>query len=63
MVNSIHVGVEIYRRTDDNHWWLAEDSYKLSDPVTIQSIDATLQLSDLYEGTDNVNEGWASPEE
>lgn len=27
------------------------------------SIDAILQLSDLYDGTDNVNEGWATPEE
>jgi hypothetical protein len=27
------------------------------------SIDAILQLSDLYDGTDNVNEGWTTPEE
>ncbi|MCF0056718.1 Uma2 family endonuclease [Dyadobacter sp. CY356] len=63
LVNSVNVGVEIFRRTEDNHWLLAEDAYQFSNSVTIQSIEATLQLSDLYEGTDNVNEGWASPEE
>ncbi|MEO6684764.1 MAG: Uma2 family endonuclease [Dyadobacter sp.] len=63
LVNSINVGVEIFRRTEDNHWLLAADAYKLSDSITIHSVDATLQLSDLYEGTDNVNEGWATPEE
>lgn len=57
------MGVEIYRRTEDNHWLLAEDAYHLSKSVTIQSVEATLQLSDLYEGTDNVKEGWTSPEE
>jgi Uma2 family endonuclease len=62
LVNSINVGVEVYRRTEDNHWLLAEDTYKLSDSITIQSIDATLHLSDLYEGTDNVKEGWTTPE-
>jgi len=54
LVNSINVGVEIYRRTEDNHWLLAENAYKLADSVTIQSIEGTLFLSDLYNGTDNV---------
>ncbi len=63
LVNSINVGIEIFRRTEDNHWLLAEDAYQLSDSIRIQSIDAVLQLSDLYEGTDNVKEGWSSPEE
>ena len=63
LVNSIHVGVEIYRRTEDNRWLLAQDAYKLSDSVTIQCIEATLFLSDLYNGTDNVNEGWITHEE
>ena len=63
LVNSLNVGVEIYRRTEDNHWLLAQDAYKLTDSVTIQSIDATLLLLDLYAGTDNVKEGWITPEE
>ena len=63
IVNSLNVGVEIYRRTADSHWLLAEDAYKLSDSVTIQSIEATLLLSDLYVGTEDVKEGWITPEE
>jgi Uma2 family endonuclease len=62
LVNSINVGVEVYRRTEDDHWLLAEDAYKLSDSVLIQSIETTLHLADLYEGTDNVKEGWTTPE-
>jgi Uma2 family endonuclease len=63
LVNSLHVGIEVYRRTEDNHWLLAEDAYKLTDSVTIASIEATLLLSDLYAGTDNVKEGWITREE
>jgi Uma2 family endonuclease len=63
LVNSLHVGMEVYRRTEDNHWLLAEDAYKLTDSVTIASIEATLLLSDLYAGTDNVKEGWITREE
>lgn len=63
LVNSVHVGVEIYRRTENGYWMLAADVYKFSDAVTVQSIETTLQLSDLYEGTDNVKEGWTTPDE
>ena len=63
LVNSLNVGVEIYRRTADNRWLLAQDAYKLSDSVIIQSIEATLFLSDLYSETDNVKEGWNTHEE
>ena len=63
LVNSINVGVETYRRTADNHWLLAEAWYKLSDVTTIQSIEASILLSDLYDGTENVKEGWITPEE
>lgn len=63
LVNSLNVGVEIYRRTADSRWLLAQDAYKLSDSVIIRSIDATLFLSDLYRETDNVKEGWITHEE
>jgi Uma2 family endonuclease len=63
LVNSLNVGIEIYRRTRDNQWLLAEDGYKLADSVTVASIEATLLLSDLYAGTEDVKEGWITPEE
>ena len=58
LVNSIHVGIEIYRRTEDKLWLLAEVAYKLTDKVTIMSIEASVVPSDIYRGTENVNEGW-----
>lgn len=63
LINSLNVGVEIYRRTEDNHWLLADDAYKLSGSITIQSIETTLSLSDLYDRTDNVKEGWITRKE
>ena len=63
LVNSLNVGVEVYRRTADNHWLLADDAYKLSDSISIQSIETTLLLSDLYDETDNVKEGWITRKE
>ena len=63
LVNSLNVGVEVYRRTEDNLWLLAQDAYGLSESVTIATIETTLLLSDLYAGTDDVKEGWITPEE
>jgi len=36
---------------------------KFSRLITVQSINATLELSDLYDGINNVKEGWTTPEE
>ncbi len=63
LVNSVNVGIEIYRRTADNHWLLAEAAYRLTESVTISSIEASLLLSDIYRETDGVKEGWGTPEE
>lgn len=63
IVNSLNVGAEVYCRTGDGHWLLASDAYKLTDSVHIQSLDASLLLSDLYFGTENVQEGLTVPEE
>lgn len=63
LVNSLNVGVEVYRRTEDNLWLLAQDAYALSESVKIETIETTLLLSDLYAGTDDVKEGWITPEE
>lgn len=63
LVNSVNVGVEVYRRTADNHWLLAADAYKLTDSILIDSIEATLLLADIYRETDDVKEGWVTPEE
>ena len=48
---------------EDNLWLLAQDSYALSESVTIAAIETTILLSDLYAGTDDVKEGWITPEE
>lgn len=63
IVNSLNVGAEVYCRTDDGHWLLASDAYKLSDSIYIQSLEASLLLFDLYLGTENVLEGLTMPEE
>lgn len=54
-IHSLHVEAEVYRRTADNQWLLADDAFQLTDTITIQTIGATLALSDLYDGTENVS--------
>jgi len=63
IVNSLNVGAEVYSRMEDGHWLLASDAYKLTDSVHIHTLDASLLLSDLYFGTENVQEGLTVPEE
>lgn len=63
IVNSLNVGAEVYRRTQDGHWLLASDAYKATGSIHIQCLDASLRLADLYLGTENVQEGLTMPEE
>ncbi|WP_019944976.1 Uma2 family endonuclease [Dyadobacter beijingensis] len=46
---------QVFRRTADNQWILADDAFSLTDNITIQTIGATLQMADLYDGTENVS--------
>lgn len=65
LVNSLKVGIEIFHRIDETDWALSksQSAYKLTDIIQIDSIDLTILLSDLYDRTDNVKEGWITREE
>lgn len=62
-IHSLHVEAEVWRRTVDNQWLLADDAFSLNDSITIQSIGATLQMADLYDGTENVSSLFPAPKE
>lgn len=62
-IHSLHVEATVYRRTQGNEWLLAGDAISLHDSITIQSIGATILLSDLYDGTDNVSSLFPAPKE
>jgi Uma2 family endonuclease len=55
IVDSLTIEALVYRRTPDNQWLLADDAFSLTDTITIQTIGATLQMTDLYDGTENVS--------
>ncbi|NIJ55359.1 Uma2 family endonuclease [Dyadobacter arcticus] len=57
LINSLNIGAEVFRRTPDNHWLLASEGYKLTDSISIKSLEASLLLSDIYDRTQNVLEG------
>lgn len=46
---------QVYRRMPDDQWVLADDAFSLTDSITIQTIGATLLMSELYDGTENVS--------
>lgn len=54
---------QVYRRTADNQWLLADDAFSLTDTITIQTIGATLSMADLYDGTENVSSLFPAPKE
>ncbi|MGN7889399.1 Uma2 family endonuclease [Dyadobacter endophyticus] len=63
IMDSLSVSAEVYRRTIDNQWLLADDAFSLNDSITIQTIGATLQMADLYDGTENVSGLFPAPKE
>ncbi|MBO9614259.1 MAG: Uma2 family endonuclease [Dyadobacter sp.] len=54
-LGSLSVQAEVWRRNADNQWILADDAFSLTESITIQTIGATLQVADLYDGTENVS--------
>ncbi|GAB2783812.1 Uma2 family endonuclease [Rhabdobacter roseus] len=56
LLNSLAIGAEVFRRTPDDHWLLADEAYALTGSLYLQSLEASLALADLYEGTDEVPE-------
>ena len=62
-VDSRKAGAQVYRRMPDNQWVLADDAFSLTESITIQTIGATLQMADLYDGTENVSSLLPPPKE
>ncbi|SDH08124.1 Endonuclease, Uma2 family (restriction endonuclease fold) [Dyadobacter soli] len=54
-IDSRKADAQVFRRLPNNQWVLADDAFSLSDSITIQTIGATLQMADLYDGTENVS--------
>lgn len=63
MIDSLCVEAEVYRRTPENKWLLADDAFSLNDSISIQTIGATLYMNDLYDGTENVSSLFPAPKE
>lgn len=63
LISSLNVAAEVFRRTAENRWLLADDAFALNEAITIQTIGATLQMADLYEGTENVSSLFPAPKE
>ncbi|MDR7045300.1 Uma2 family endonuclease [Dyadobacter sp. BE242] len=62
-IDSLTVQAEVWRRNAANQWILADDAFSLAESITIQTIDATLQMADLYDGTENVSSLLPPPKE
>jgi Uma2 family endonuclease len=54
---------QVFRRMADNQWILADDAFSLTESISIQTIGATLQMADIYDGTENVSGLFPAPKE
>lgn len=54
---------QVFRRMPDNQWIVADDAFSLTESITIQTIGATLQMADLYDGIENVSSLLPPPKE
>lgn len=62
-IDSRKADAQVFRRMPDNQWILADDAFSLTETITIQTIGATLQMADLYDGTENVSSLLPPPKE
>lgn len=62
-IDSRKPGAQVFRRMSDNQWIVADDAFSLTESITIQTIGATLQMADLYDGIENVSSLLPPPEE
>jgi Uma2 family endonuclease len=62
-VDSRKASAQVFRRMPDNQWILADDAFSLTESITIQTIGATLQMADFYDGTENVSSLLPPPKE
>lgn len=62
-IDSCKPYAQVFHRTPDNQWILADDAFSLTESITIQTIGATLQMADLYDGTENVSSLLPPPKE
>ncbi|WP_342086575.1 Uma2 family endonuclease [Dyadobacter sp. OTU695] len=54
-IDSRKPDAQVFRRMPDNQWIVADDAFSLTESITIQTIGATLQMADLYDGIENVS--------
>lgn len=62
-IDSRKADAQVFRRMSGNQWILADDAFSLTETITIQTIGATLQMADLYDGTENVSSLLPPPKE
>lgn len=62
-IDSRKADAQVFRRMPGNQWILADDAFSLTETITIQTIGATLQMADLYDGTENVTSLVPPPKE
>jgi Uma2 family endonuclease len=62
-IDSRKADAQVFRRMPNNQWILADDAFSLTETITIHTIGATLQMADLYDGTENVSSLLSPPKE
>ena len=50
LIDSLSINIEVFRLNATNHWEL-EEYYKVAEELQIQTIQAALPLTEIYEGT------------
>jgi Uma2 family endonuclease len=62
-IDSRKTDAQVFRRMPDNQWILADEAFSLTETIAIQTNGATLQMADLYDGTENVSSLLPPPKE
>lgn len=56
LIDSKKIHAEVYRKNEDNYWFLASEAVEIEGSIYLESIDLTLKMEDTYLNTDDLPE-------
>ena len=54
IVDSLSIAAEVWRKNDDNIWYLSSEAYSLNESIEFGSVDVKLSLTDIYADTEDL---------
>lgn len=54
IIDSLSVAAEVFRKNEEDTWFLASEAYSVQETIELGSVDLTLSLADIYAETEEL---------